>query len=102
MLDPIFADPHDGRMARSLPRRAGPVRPGAHPVSEAVAQEQVKHSGFVTTVEHPTLGDIPQLQPRDRAERDARGDRRATAAARPAQRRGARPRSDTARRRSTG
>ena len=62
LLDPIFrsrttaewrASFHD---ARAL---FGPI----HTVSEAVSQEQVQHSGFVTTVAHPTLGDIPQLQP---------------------------------------
>lgn len=32
-------------------------------IPEAVTQEQVVERGFVTSVEHPTLGAIPQLQP---------------------------------------
>jgi crotonobetainyl-CoA:carnitine CoA-transferase CaiB-like acyl-CoA transferase len=62
LLHPIFASRttaewrdrfHD---ARAL---FGPV----HTIPEAVAQEQVAHSGLVTGVEHPTLGEIPALKP---------------------------------------
>ena len=62
ILEPIFATRataewrdrfHD---AKAL---FGPV----HSVSEAVSQDQIRHREFVTSVEHPTLGDIPQLQP---------------------------------------
>jgi crotonobetainyl-CoA:carnitine CoA-transferase CaiB-like acyl-CoA transferase len=37
----------------------GPV----HSVSEAVSQEQVEHTGLLTTITHPTVGEIPALQP---------------------------------------
>jgi crotonobetainyl-CoA:carnitine CoA-transferase CaiB-like acyl-CoA transferase len=62
ILDPIFLQRttaewrdrfHD---ARAL---YGPI----HSISEAVTQEQVQHAGFVTEVDHPTLGSIPQLRP---------------------------------------
>jgi formyl-CoA transferase/CoA:oxalate CoA-transferase len=62
ILDPIFLERttaewrdrfHD---ARAL---FGPI----HSVPEAVTQEQVRHAGFVTEVDHPTLGPIPQLRP---------------------------------------
>ncbi|MDF2435585.1 MAG: hypothetical protein JWP44_5218 [Mucilaginibacter sp.] len=62
VLDPIFASRttadwrerfHD---ARAL---FGPV----HTIPEAVTKEQVAHSNFVSSVTHPTLGEIPQLQP---------------------------------------
>jgi crotonobetainyl-CoA:carnitine CoA-transferase CaiB-like acyl-CoA transferase len=62
VLDPIFLQrtTADWRVrfhdARAL---YGPI----HSVPEAVTQEQVAHSGFVTDVEHPTLGPIPQLRP---------------------------------------
>jgi crotonobetainyl-CoA:carnitine CoA-transferase CaiB-like acyl-CoA transferase len=62
VLDPIFlsrttADWRDCfHNARAL---FGPV----HSVSEAVTQEQVQHGNLVTSVTHPTLGEIPQLQP---------------------------------------
>jgi crotonobetainyl-CoA:carnitine CoA-transferase CaiB-like acyl-CoA transferase len=62
ILDPIFLQRttaewrdrfHD---ARAL---YGPI----HSIPEAVNQEQVQHAGFVTEVDHPTLGPIPQLRP---------------------------------------
>jgi formyl-CoA transferase/CoA:oxalate CoA-transferase len=62
ILDPIFATRttaewrdrfHD---ARAL---FGPI----HSIPEAVTQDQVQHAGFVTEVDHPTLGPIPQLRP---------------------------------------
>ena len=62
ILDPIFAARttaewrdrfHD---ARAL---FGPI----HSIPEAVTQDQVQHAGFVTEVDHPTLGPIPQLRP---------------------------------------
>jgi len=62
VLDPIFASqPTAYWRGRFHDARAlfGPV----HSVSEAVFQEQVAHAQFVTSVEHPTLGEIPQLQP---------------------------------------
>jgi len=37
----------------------GPI----HTIPEAVSQEQVEHCQLVTTVTHPTLGPIPQLEP---------------------------------------
>lgn len=62
ILDPIFRSrTTDHWRQRFHDARAlfGPV----HSVSQAVSQEQVRHNGFITTVNHPTLGDIPQLQP---------------------------------------
>jgi formyl-CoA transferase/CoA:oxalate CoA-transferase len=62
VLDPIFLQRttaewrerfHD---ARAL---YGPI----NTIPEAVTQEQVEYAGFVTGVEHPTLGTIPQLRP---------------------------------------
>jgi len=62
ILDPVFlqrttADWRDRfHDARAL---YGPI----YSIPEAVTQEQVRHAGFVTEVDHPTLGPIPQLRP---------------------------------------
>jgi crotonobetainyl-CoA:carnitine CoA-transferase CaiB-like acyl-CoA transferase len=32
-------------------------------IPEALEQEQIAHQGMVTSIEHPTLGEIPQLRP---------------------------------------
>jgi formyl-CoA transferase/CoA:oxalate CoA-transferase len=62
VLDPIFLTRTTAQWrerfheARAL---FGPV----HSVSDAVSQEQVAHSGLVTSITHPTLGKIPALKP---------------------------------------
>jgi formyl-CoA transferase/CoA:oxalate CoA-transferase len=62
VLDPIFTSrPTAEWRDRFHNARAlfGPI----NSIPEAVTQEQVEHAGFVTEVEHPTLGAIPQLRP---------------------------------------
>jgi crotonobetainyl-CoA:carnitine CoA-transferase CaiB-like acyl-CoA transferase len=61
-LDPIFLRRSTAEWrTRFHDARAlfGPI----HSIPEAVTQEQVVFNAFVTDVEHPTLGVIPQLRP---------------------------------------
>ena len=73
----------------------GPV----YSVSEAVSQDQIKHRDFVTSIEHPTLGDIPRSSPQSpSATRRVGSPRHPRCSVSTASR--CSPSSDTARRRS--
>jgi crotonobetainyl-CoA:carnitine CoA-transferase CaiB-like acyl-CoA transferase len=62
ILEPIFLSRTTAEWRERFHDARGLFGP-IHTVPDAVSQEQISDRGFVTSVQHPILGEIPQLKP---------------------------------------